>query len=254
MHRRISHAKQTILKPSTQSFLKPSTQSLASWAQSRALPASQAAESTLEARQEVRARGPPPAALIASRPCDPPAQHGPAVCPACLCTGEKLQINGGFTRGAIPAAPQPSPHAPARLTRSSRVVRAQDVAALTWAANAPARRCPRTSPRRRAPRRRAARRHPRRRHPRRRRRWGHRLGRDRRCSACCQRAVPRARLERPLLRRAQRRRDRRTPRLTATNQPRSWPGHHRPGTKYSRLGGLMPAGQLRGMRRAAICA
>ena len=209
-------------------------------------------------RRRRRARSRPdercaPAALTASCPCDPPAQHGPAVCPACLCTGEKVQINGGFARGAPSAAPYPSPRAPACLTRSSRVVRAQDVAASIWAANVPARGCPRPSPRRRAPRRRAARRHPRRRHPRRRRRWRRRLGRARRCSACCQRAVPRPRLERPLLPRAQRRRSRRMPRLTATSRPRSGPGH-RPGPKYSRLDGLMPAGQLRGMRCAAVFA
>lgn len=161
----------------------------------------QAAVGALEARREVRAGRPD----TAPRPCDQPAQDGRAACPACLCTGKKLQLNGGFARGASAAAPQPSPRAPACPTCSSRFVRAQDVAAGIGAAAVPASGCPRPSPRCRAPRRRAARRRPRRRRCRRLRCWGRRLGRPRLLSASCGRAAARARLARPLLRRARRR-------------------------------------------------
>ena len=65
-----------------------------------------------------------------------PAQHGRAACPACLCTGEKLQLDGGIASGASPPAHRCLPCAAAWLTRSPCFVCAQDVAAETLGAAA----------------------------------------------------------------------------------------------------------------------
>ena len=176
--------------------------------------ASLAAASALEARREVRAGRPD--SLASLRPARSAWLSG---VPGVPVHRKKLQLNGGFARGASAAAPHPSPRAPACPTCSLRFVRAQDVAAGIWVAAVPARGCPCPSPRCRAPRRRAARRRPRRRRCRRLRCWGRRLGRPRLLSASCGRAAARARLARPLLRRARRRQNQHAAGLTAPPYP-----------------------------------